>query len=108
MKSRALLILCILFLVFATMESELIDDIGLIDQTITHSNNQGASDQSLSIFESIALKISKDIGSVEMEGGAQAPAKSVPLTALLIMGLFGLAFWDRSSLQKQAIESIRQ
>ncbi len=107
MKSRVLLILSILFIIFATLQFESIDDIGLIDRTTIHSNNQETDDRSISLLKSLALKLTKNIKGLEREG-EQAPTSNAPLTTLLIVGLFGLAFWDRFSLQKQTSKSMRQ
>lgn len=98
MKSAGLLICSVVFLFFATMEFDSIDDVGLKGQARSHSTKNEIAGKPISVFEHATRNIQKTIDFVDREEKKLEASGNIPFTMLLITGLFGFAFWDRSSL----------
>jgi hypothetical protein len=95
-KNEALLIFCIfIVLLLMTMQLDSKDEIGLMAPQTTPTIISGSDEKSIFFFKPDDVILSTDIGYLDRKGKAHYPESNIPFTFLIVMGLFGFAFWGR-------------
>lgn len=97
MKSAAFLLCSAFFVLLVTVELDSIDDIGLRVHGPSHVVQNQMGDPPVSILESAKHNLQTTIAFADREKRGHDATEKIPITILLMTGLFGFAFWGRSS-----------
>ncbi len=98
MKSAALLIITVVILAVTNLGFDMVYDSEVANHGWSHSPISATVDENYAFSGNGTIELLEAFGMVEHQENEPGTSGSVPFTLLFLTGLFGFAFWDRSSI----------